>query len=337
MKNNIAELEKLLSEAQDPSVVITTHHKPDADALGSSLGLYNYFTKKGIKAQVITPTDYPDFLKWMPGNSTVINFEEYEAKSAEIVNAADFVFCLDFNTLKRINALGEIVEQASATKVMIDHHQNPGDFAEYVLWTTKASSTCELIYQFIKEMGDEDLVDEYIANCLMAGMIADTGSFKFDSTTANTFRIAAELTDKGADTNSIQTKLFDNNSVTRTKLMGFATYERLEILEEYNTALMYLSADDLKRFNVKTGDTEGFANIGLGIKGIKLSALIIDRTVLVKMSFRVKGDFPAHEFSAKYFKGGGHQKASGGQSELSLEETIAKFKEALKEYKDYLK
>ena len=337
MKNNIADLEKLLANAVNPNIVITTHHKPDADALGSSLGLYNYFTQKGIKAQVITPTDYPEFIHWMPGNDTVINFEAEEAKSAELVKAADFIFCLDFNVLKRINALGDIVEAATATKVMIDHHQSPGDFAEYVLWTTKASSTCELIYQFIKEMGDEALINADIANCLMAGIIADTGSFKFDSTTANTFRIAAELTEKGANSNEIQTQLFDNNSFTRTKLMGFAASERLEILEEYNTALMYLTADDLKRFNVKTGDTEGFANIGLSIKGIKLSTIIIDRTVLVKMSFRVKGDFPAHEFSAKYFNGGGHQKASGGQSELTLEETIAKFKDALKEYKDYLK
>jgi phosphoesterase RecJ-like protein len=319
-----------------PKVVITTHHKPDADALGSSLGLYNFLKECGIPSTVVSPTDYGDFLDWMPGEKEVVNFEKEEALAIQKVNEADFVFCLDFNALKRINRLGEIVGAAKAKKVMIDHHLEPEDFADYRLWSTKSSSACELVFDFIVLMGEVDKINKDIASCLYAGIMTDTASFKHSSTYASTHRAVAVLLEKGAETNKIFESIYDNYSESRTRFIGFALSEKLQILKEYNTALIVITAEDLKRFNIITGDSEGLVNYGLSIKGIKLSVLIVDRTVARKMSFRAKGDFPANEFARKYFNGGGHFSAAGGESLEPVEVVEAKFKEAIKSYQSLL-
>lgn len=334
--NNIKDIKPLLKGSVKPKVVITTHHKPDADALGSSLGLYNYLLKLGVSAQVITPTDYGDFLKWMPGESTVINFEERVTLSSSIVEEADLIFCLDFNALKRINNLGKIVEQSKAQKVLIDHHLEPESFDNFRLWTTKASSTCELVFWFIELMGDVDLIDEDIASCLYAGIMTDTASFKHGSTTATTHRVAAILLEKGAKSNRIFEAIYDNYSESRTRFIGFCLNEKLQILKDYKTALIVVTANELKRFQIITGDSEGLVNYGLSISGIKLSVLIIDRTVARKMSFRSKDNFPANEFARKYFNGGGHFNAAGGESQDAIEVVEAKFKNYIKEYSQYL-
>lgn len=329
-------LKPVLESVLKPKVVITTHHKPDADALGSSLGLYNYLKKLGINANVVTPTDYGDFLKWMPGEKSVINFEENEAQSAELVANADLIFCLDFNALKRINNLGKLVEVSSAEKILIDHHLEPEGFEDYRLWTTGASSTCELIFWFIELMGHVDLIDEEIASCLYAGIMTDTASFKHPSTTATTHRVAAMLLEKGAKSNRIYEAIYDNYSLNRTRFIGFCLNEKLQILKEFNTALIVVSADELKKFSIITGDSEGLVNYGLSISGVQLSVLIIDRTVARKMSFRSKDKFPTNEFARKYFNGGGHFNASGGESSDPIDFVEAKFKEAIKEYKHLL-
>jgi len=334
--NNIQEIKPLLKASKSPKVVITTHHKPDADALGSSLGLYHYLAKIGIQAQVVTPTDYGDFLKWMPGEGNVINFEEKEEISSQLVNEADFVFCLDFNALKRINKLGAIVENSLAIKVLIDHHLEPEGFETYRLWTTKASSTSELIFWFIELMGDVHLIDEAVASCLYAGIMTDTASFKHGSTTATTHRVAAMLLEKGAKSNRIFEAIYDNYSESRTRFIGFCLSEKLQILPEYKTALIVVSAEELKRFKIITGDSEGLVNYGLSITGIKLSVLIVDRTVARKMSFRSKDTFPANEFARKHFNGGGHFNAAGGESQEAIEELELRFKTAIKDYKQYL-
>jgi phosphoesterase RecJ-like protein len=334
--NNISLLKPVLESVLKPKVVITTHHKPDADALGSSLGLYNYLKKLGINANVVTPTDYGDFLKWMPGEKSVINFEENEAQSAELVANADLIFCLDFNALKRINNLGKLVEVSSAEKILIDHHLEPEGFEDYRLWTTGASSTCELIFWFIELMGHVDLIDEEIASCLYAGIMTDTASFKHPSTTATTHRVAAMLLEKGAKSNRIYEAIYDNYSLNRTRFIGFCLNEKLQILKEFNTALIVVSADELKKFSIITGDSEGLVNYGLSISGVQLSVLIIDRTVARKMSFRSKDKFPTNEFARKYFNGGGHFNASGGESSDPIDFVEAKFKEAIKEYKHLL-
>jgi phosphoesterase RecJ-like protein len=335
--NNIAELKPLLLANTKPKIVITTHHKPDADALGSSLGLYNFLLQLNIKSQVITPTDYGDFLMWMPGESTVINFEEEEELASQMVAEADFVFCLDFNALKRINSLGELVQASKAKKVMIDHHLQPENFDDFRLWTSKASSTCELIYWFIQTLQFEHLINKDIASCLYAGIMTDTASFKHGSTTPSTHRVAAELLEKGAESNIIHENIYDNYSENRTRFIGFCLNEKLQILTEYNTAIICVTADELNRYNIIVGDSEGLVNYGLSIKGIKFSVLVVDRTVARKMSFRAKGNFPANEFARKYFNGGGHFSAAGGESKDTIENVELKLKEGIIEYAEYLK
>ncbi len=319
-----------------PQVVITTHHKPDADALGSSLGLWHYLNKLGIQSTVVTPTDYGEFLKWMPGELEVVNFEEFEQKGADLVAQADLIFCLDFNALKRINNLGILVAKSEAKKVLIDHHLEPEGFEDYRLWTTKASSTSELIFWLMELMGDMEHLDENISSCLYAGIMTDTASFKHPSTTPTTHRVAAMLLERGAKSNRIFEAVYDNYSESRTRFIGYCLSQKLQILKEYNTALIVVNAEELKQFQIITGDSEGLVNYGLSITGMQLSVLIIDRTVARKMSFRSRDQFPANEFARKYFNGGGHFNAAGGESSDPIEMVEWKFKEALKDYKNLL-
>jgi phosphoesterase RecJ-like protein len=333
----ITELREILKPGASEKIVITTHHKPDADALGSSLGLYNFFKAYGIaNVTVLSPTDYGAFLHWMPGNSTVINYEEKTTLAEKLVAEADYIFCLDFNALKRIHKLGELVKISKAKKVMIDHHLDPECFEDYRLWTTKASSTCELIYTFIHLWNGEKFIDKDIASCIYAGIMTDTASFKHDSTTPNTHRIAADLIEKGVDSSKIHSLIYDSYSIDRMQFIGYALYKKMEYLPEYKTTLITINREEIKRFDVITGDTEGLVNYGLSIADAELAVLIIDRTVRVKMSFRSKNGFPANEFARKYFNGGGHFHAAGGESEDSLDEVIKKFKQVLPEFKQYL-
>ncbi len=326
----------MLLAKPSPKIVITTHHKPDADALGSSLGLYHFLKQLGVASTVVSPTDYGDFLKWMPEENTVVNFEADEAKATTLVNEADFIFCLDFNALKRINRLGEMVAASKAKKVMIDHHLEPESFADYQLWTTKTSSTCELIYDFIVLLNETDKINGDIGSCLYAGIMTDTGNFRHSTTFPSTHKAVAVLLERGANPNAIVEAIYDNYSENRMRFIGYCLNDKMQILHEYNTALICVTAEELKRYKVITGDSEGLVNFGLGIKGIKLSVLIIDRTVARKMSFRAKGNFPANEFARKYFNGGGHFSAAGGESSDPIDAVEAKFKAAINDYKDLL-
>lgn len=322
---------------QSRKVVIVTHFKPDADALGSSLGLAGFLKKKGHTVNVITPSDYPDFLNWMPGNNEVLIFHKDKPKAAEdLINASDAIFCLDFSSLKRINEIGDMVARSSAKKVLIDHHLEPENFAEFVQWDDKAASTAELVYRLIKELGEEKLVDANIANCLYAGLMTDTGGFRHPNTTIDVFRVAAALVEHGADPAKVSKLVYDTNTLERLRLMGFVLSERLQVLPQYRTAYITLSAEDLKKFASQTGDTEGLVNYGLSIRGIRLSVLISDRKENIKLSFRSLGDFSVNEFSRKHFEGGGHKNAAGGQTNLTLEETKKKFLELLPQYQAQL-
>ncbi len=318
-------------------VVITTHHKPDADALGSSLGLAGYLNKKGHEVTVISPTDYPEFLYWMKGNDKVIKYNEGgQEVSEKAIQEADIIFCLDFSSLNRINELGELVRDSKAKKVLIDHHLEPEDFAAYTLWSTEAAATAELVHQLIIDLGDGDMVDKSIAECLYAGIMTDTGSFKHPNTTKNVFMVCADLIGKGADTAKVAKLIYDTNSVERVKFLGYALNEKLKILPKYNTAYFAITESELKKFKSKTGDTEGLVNYALSITGIKLAAVIIDRTEAVKISFRSVGDFSVNEFARKNFEGGGHKNAAGGISYLTLDETVEKFEKLLEENKNEL-
>lgn len=317
-------------------VVITTHHKPDADAMGSSLGLRQFLMRIGCSVTLITPTDYASFLKWMKGEADTIVFEDQVETATAITQAADFIFCLDFNQLSRINEFGDVVGNAKALKILIDHHQYPQGFEDFTYWDDKASSTCELVYRFIQEAGMSDLIDTDTAACLYTGIVTDTGSFRFNSCSSSTMRIAADLMDKGINHSSIFDSVYDSFSESRVKFIGYAISQKLEVLPEYNTALITINHEELKRFNITTGDTEGLVNYGLSIEGIRFAVLIIDRSKLVKMSFRSKGQFAANVFAMNHFNGGGHFHAAGGSSTASLADTIEQFKTALISYKDQL-
>jgi len=334
--NNIIEIQEFLNREIKPKVVITTHHKPDADALGSSLGLFNFLKKIGVEATVISPTNYGDFLKWLPGEEFVLNYEQKPLICQEITKAADLIFCLDFNSLSRLDKFAEVVRNSSAKKVLIDHHLEPEDFDDYRLWSTKASSTCELVFWFIEILKKVDVIDSDIAACLYAGLMTDTASFRHNTTSPTTHRVAAILLEKGAVPNLINENIYDNYSADRTRLIGYCISNKLEIIPEFNTALITVTSEELERFNVKTGDTEGLVNIPLTIKGIKLAVLIVDRHRLRKMSFRSKGNFPANTFARTYFNGGGHFSAAGGESSDTLENVIAKFKTSIQDFKEYL-
>jgi len=318
-------------------IVITTHHKPDADALGSSLGLAAFLAKKHHHVHVITPTDYPKFLHWMHGNDKVVVFSEgNEERARKLVGEADVIFCLDFSCLSRINELGKIVDDARAVKVLIDHHENKEDFADFELWDIKAAATCELVYDLIVELGERYLIDKAMAESLYAGIMTDTGSFRHPNTTRHVHEIVAHLIDFGADVAKVSKLIYDNNSVDRLRFIGYALSEKLRVLPEYKTAYFVITADELKRFNSRNGDTEGLVNYALSIENITMAAVIIDRSDGIKLSFRSVGNFPVNEIAAKYFEGGGHKNASGGSSNLSLEETEKRLLELLPNYKEQL-
>jgi phosphoesterase RecJ-like protein len=318
-------------------VLIITHFKPDADALGSSLGLAGYLKRKKHAATVISPSDYPDFLTWMPGNADVLIFTKDKTQNFEsLVKESDLICCLDFSSLKRINELGDMVAQSTAKKVLIDHHLEPEDFADFVHWDSTAASTAELVYELIQELQDTQFVDAQIANCLYAGLMTDTGGFRHSNTSQKVFETAAALVGHGADPTMVSKLIYDTNTLERMRLMGFVLNERLNVIPEYRTAYIALRMDDLKRFSSQTGDTEGLVNFGLSVKGIRLAVLISERKENVKLSFRSLGNFSVNDFARKHFEGGGHKNAAGGQTDLSFDQTLKKFLNLLSDYKTEL-
>jgi bifunctional oligoribonuclease and PAP phosphatase NrnA len=331
----ISALKEILADPKH--IVITTHHKPDGDAMGSSLGLYNYLIQKGHHVKVVSPTDYPVFLHWLPNNADVIIFTEKQEESKVLVDKADLIFCLDFNALSRINDLGELVRESSAIKVMIDHHLEPEDFDTYRHWNINACATAQLVYDFIVNIMEEpDLINKDVASCLYTGIMTDSGSFRFPNTTPEVHHIIANLIQKGAENWRIHQLVYDNFSEDRLRFLGHCLLNNLEVFPEYNAAMISVSGEELRRYNIATGDTEGLVNYALTINGVRLAALIIERPDRVKLSLRSTGDFPANEICKKYFEGGGHRNAAGGQSELPLPQVIEKFKSILPEYKSLL-
>jgi bifunctional oligoribonuclease and PAP phosphatase NrnA len=305
--------------------------------MGSSLGLYNFLIQLGHHAKVIAPTDYPDFLTWMPGNEEVIIYTENTQQSAELIAGAALIFCLDFNNLSRINEMGELVRQSSALKVMIDHHLEPEDFDDYRHWDIKACATAQLMYDFIaNQLNHKELINADVATCLYTGIMTDSASFRLPNTTSDVHRVVADLIDAGAVNWRIHELVYNSASENRLRFLGHCLTNCLEILPEYNTAIIAVSKQDIEKYDVNTGDTEGIVNYALAITSIRLAAFIVAREDKVKLSLRSKGEFPANEICKKYFSGGGHRNAAGGQSSDSLEEVINQFKLILPEYKKLL-
>ncbi len=317
---------------QPARVVITMHQKPDADAMGSSLGLAHFLKQLGHSVTVISPTNWAKWLDWMPGSREVLDYEALRDKADEVLDQAQILFCLDFNVFLRTRYMAEKLRQMNCTKVLIDHHQEPDAASfDYGYSDTGKSSTCEMVYDLITESGHADLINRDISECLYAGVVADTGSFRFSSTSASVHSLAADLKRRGLDHVRVHEQLFDNFLENKIRFTGHVLVNRLEFLYQFNTALIAIPKNDILRYQIKTGDTEGLVNLPQSVQDIKLVGLVIDRDEERKWSFRSKGDFDCNTFARKYFNGGGHFHASGGRSTDSLDETVRKFIQALKE------
>lgn len=300
--------------------------------MGSTLGLSHFLRLLNHRTTVISPTNWAEWLKWMPGCAEVIDYEFSTEKAVTALDEAEWVFCLDFNTLNRTRHMAARLRKLAAPKLLIDHHQQPeAEVFAYGISDTEKSSTSEMVYDLIVGSGHADKIDGNIAACLYAGVMSDTGSFRFQGASAAVHRMVAALKDTGINHTKIHEELFDNFLENRLRFIGFVLMNRMEIFYEYNAALIAVPWKDLVRYEIKTGDTEGLVNYPLSIQGIKMAALIIDRDEEVKCSFRSKGDFDVNTFARNYFEGGGHFNAAGGRSTDSLEVTVQRFINALNE------
>ena len=323
MNDNILNsVNELFSEKRN--IILIPHSSPDADALGSCLAIYHFFNQEN-EVNIISPNEYTEILNFLPGSENILNYEIDKEKCENIFNKADVIFTMDFNSLSRARNLSSLISKSSATTIMIDHHENPDNYADITISNSKMSSTCEMVYDFICSI-DKSKIDNKIATCIYTGIVADTGSFRFPSTTSKTLRVGSELINHGVNVTEIFEKLHNNFQFKRLKLLGSAinNFKKIEGLPVVYTSI---TDKDQKVNDFKKGDSEGFVNFGLSVADILCSVLFIEKKDegLIKISFRSKGDFKVNIFASKYFNGGGHEHASGGISKLSLKETEKKF------------
>ena len=317
------------------NIVIVGHRNPDGDAMGSTLGLYHYLKKKGHEPTVVVPNEYPDFLHWLPGSDTTYRFDWQNSQSQRAIKKSDIIFLLDFNALHRVGSdMQNTLEAYPNNFALIDHHQQPDDFT-YMYSDTTICSTCQMVYHFIEMMEDVDLIDKDTATCLYTGIMTDTGSFRFRSTTSITHKVIADLIDRGAENDRIHNNVYDSNSYGRLQLLGQAL-KNLKAFPEYKAAYITLTDAEKAENNFTKGDTEGVVNYALSLSGIVLAAIFIEdrEQGIVKISFRSKGSFSVNKFARSHFNGGGHDNAAGGKSDLSMKETVEKFVALLPNYKD---
>lgn len=334
--SDIKEVKELLSTPKN--IVIVPHRNPDGDAIGSCLALYFYLKNKGHKATVVAPNDYPDFLKWLPGSKDAYKFDMQNRQSKAAIDEASIAFLLDFNALHRVGSdMQNTLEGFEGDFIMIDHHQQPDDIAKYLFSDPSICSTCQMVYHFLEKLDDVDAIDAKIATSLYTGIMTDTGSFRFPSTTSTTHRIIADLIDKGADNAKIHNNIYDTNSYGKLQLLG-RCLSNMVVIKELNTAYIYLSQQDLDEFNYVKGDTEGVVNYALSLNGIIFAAMFTEdiEQKIIKISLRSKGSFSVNKFSRQHFNGGGHDNAAGGKSDVSLDETISYFLKILPEHKNEL-
>jgi phosphoesterase RecJ-like protein len=329
---DIQAIQLLLSTPK--KIAIIPHRGPDGDAMGSTLGLYHFLLKNRHFPVVVSPNDFPDFLAWIPGSETVQIFEKDRENCTKILQEAEVIFTLDFNALHRVGEMEKVLETLEAPFIMIDHHQKPDDYAVYTYSNPQFGSTCEMVYNFISFLDKKEDLDKTIATCIYTGILTDSGSFKFPGTTGNTHRIIAELIDLGVENTEIPMLLFDNSSYSRLQLLGRAL-QNMKVLEAHKTSYTTLTQEELNTFDFVKGDTEGIVNYGLSIKGIIFTAIFIENKEekIIKISFRSQYGFDVNQFARDYFHGGGHSNAAGGKSDLSMEDTIAKFEELVTKIK----
>ena len=314
-------------------IVITAHKSADGDSIGSSLGLLHFIEKLGKKAIICHPDKAPDFLYWLD-TTNILLMEDNPEEVAAAIKKADLIFCLDYNTISRVGPeMQVLLEEATGKKIMIDHHLNPEEFPAITLSETTASSTSQLIVDLIEHSGHLDLLDEKIGTPLYLGVLTDTGSFRFNSVQPRTHEVLAKILAAGVEHHLIHEKLNDNNTESRLRLQGYAMSEKLEVLYDYNVAIISLSKEELAKYNYKKGDTDSLANLVLSIKGMKAAIVFTERDGIMKISFRSKGlENPVNLLAKEHFNGGGHANASGGMSDLSVTETLEKLKELIPKY-----
>ena len=330
---NIKALKTLLSIPKD--IVLTSHRNPDGDAIGSTLGLRHYLEQLGHTVRIVVPSEFPGFLGWLPGAGDIFIYDVSYEEVKEFIEKADIIFCLDFNSLDRIDRMGEIIAPLKCTKVLIDHHLYPDPFADFILSDITASSTSELVHDFISMLDDLDKLNVDIAECLFTGILTDTGSFKY-STSPKVFRMVGDLLELGVDDAKIQDHVYNCLDEKHLRLIGHVLNNRMEVLPEFRTAIICLTKQDYETFNIQRGDTEGLVNQLLQMKDIVMAVFIHEQPTITKISLRSKGDFSVQEIASKHFKGGGHKNASGGYSYIGLRPTVKKFKSILPEHKEDL-
>ena len=333
---NIDHVEKWFERAD--KIVIVSHVSPDGDAIGSSLGLWHFLNSQDKNVHVIVPNAFPDFLKWMPGAKEVIQYNRYKEFADKLIMEADVICCLDFNVLSRIDEMEEIVRVSPGRKMIVDHHLYPGDFARIVISHPQISSTSELVFRLICQLGNFSDITKEAAECIYTGMMTDTGGFTYNSNDREIYLIIGELLSKGIDKDEIYRNVFNTHSEGRLRLMGYVLYEKMQVFPQFNAALITLTREEQKKFQYKKGDTEGFVNMPLSMKGICFSVFLREDTEkdMIKVSLRSLGTFPCNEVATEFFNGGGHLNASGGEFYGPMEEAVALFKQALVKYEDLL-
>jgi phosphoesterase RecJ-like protein len=326
---SVAELSGLISSPK--KIVITTHRNPDADALGSSLGWMLYLKQKGHEVSVVSPTSYTDNLNWIPGTDEILVYEnDIGKKLCEAkINAAELIFCLDFNALSRIENLGEVIQKSSAKIVMIDHHQQPENFAAVSFSDTSYCATAEMIHDVISDLGDAALINYNIATCLYVGMVTDNGFFQFSNTTPNALRVAASLVEKGARPEFVSEKINNIFRESRLRFFGYCLHDKLKLVKGGKVAYMMLSMSEIKKFNLQSGDSEGLVNYPFKIEGVAVSVYMSEEPDRIKISFRSRGDVDVNTFARTNFEGGGHKNAAGGKSTIGFAATEKKFLELI--------
>jgi phosphoesterase RecJ-like protein len=303
-------------------IVVTNHVNPDGDAMGSALGLALSLKKLGHTVNVIVPNDYPDFLKWMPGTAEVLLADQNMPEAERLIAQCAIIFHLDYNAISRAEMLEKALTASTAKKVMIDHHRQPEEWPDFIYSDISMSSTSQMVFEFL-EMNDWlSLLDVSIAECLYTGIITDTGSFRFAITTGRTHHVAAQLLNLGVSPNIIYDRVFDNNSMSRLRLMG-SMLNHMEYYKDQNTALLYLKKAQLMKNNYQRGDSEGFVNYGLSIGGTVLSIFLREDKGIVKISLRSKGQFDVNDLARKHFNGGGHVNAAGGSLTMTMDDALA--------------
>jgi phosphoesterase RecJ-like protein len=324
----------LINKSTD--ILLATHVNADGDAIGTSMAMALLLKKLGKNVNLVVPNDFPSFLQWIPGQEMINVFWNHEKKVKELAKSAELLICLDFNDPKRLAEAQAAVFSTTSPVVLIDHHPNPKAFADIEFSETRFGSASELLYNIILELGYEDLIDKDIAEALFVGIMTDTGNFSFACSYPEVWNTVARLLTYGVDKNEIFSKVYDNFSADRMRLMGYCLNEKMKIFPEYKTAIITLSKEEMRKFNHKPGDTEGFVNLPFSIKGIRFTALFLEKSDHVKISFRSRGNFSVNDFSFNNFRGGGHVNAAGGEWDKPLDKAIERFEAILPEYKNDL-